>query len=123
MKRLRRYPGFWDARYRVGAWAFLLHRISGIILSLYGVAIILAFSSALIGEAHFNQVMALFHTPWGRGFEMLAIASLIYHSLNGFRIILFDLGIGIKNQKGIFWSLLSLGGIFFLFTLYLLFLK
>lgn len=118
--KLRRYPGFWDARYRVGAWASLLHRISGIILSLYGVAIILAFSSAIKGADYFNQIMALLHSPLGRSFEMLALASLIYHCLNGFRIILFDLGIGIRSQKGIFWAFISLGVIFFLFTLYLL---
>ncbi|UCE14734.1 MAG: hypothetical protein JSV04_06020, partial [Candidatus Heimdallarchaeota archaeon] len=33
----------------------------------------------------------------------------IYHGANGIRVILFDLGIGIRRQKTIFWIFLVLG--------------
>ncbi len=33
----------------------------------------------------------------------------IYHGANGIRVILFDLGIGIRSQKMIFWIFLVLG--------------
>ena len=33
----------------------------------------------------------------------------IYHGANGVRVILFDLGIGIRRQKEIFWVFLIIG--------------
>jgi len=97
----------------VGAWAFTLHRIAGVAIAVYGTAHIIVISLARQGEA-FDRVMRLFQTPPFLAAELLLMAAVLYHGLNGFRIILFDLGIGIEAQKGLFWGLMALGAALFL---------
>ena len=33
----------------------------------------------------------------------MLVAAVLYHALNGVRILLMDLGIGIKRHKAVFW--------------------
>jgi len=49
--------------------------------------------------------------------EMLLVTAVIYHGLNGLRVILFDLGIGIKRQKALFWGAFVLAAAGFGFVL------
>lgn len=111
MKRVHNYKSRdWRfSRYRVGAWAFLLHRLSGVLIALYGVSHILVMASARSSEEAFNRLMRAFQQPWVLALELALIAVILYHGLNGFRIILFDLGVGIRRQKGLFWGLMALG--------------
>ena len=106
-------PALWPARYAVGSWAFTLHRIAGVTIAVYGTAHIIVISLARQGEV-FDRVMRLFQTPPFLVADLLLIAAILYHGLNGFRIILFDLGIGIGAQKRLFWGLMALGVILFL---------
>ena len=112
MYRPRFRPALWPARYAVGSWAFTLHRIAGVAIAVYGTAHIIVISLARQGEV-FDRVMRLFQTPPFLVAELLLIAAILYHGLNGFRIILFDLGIGIEQQKGLFWGLMALGVVIF----------
>lgn len=97
------------ARYRVGAWAFFLHRLSGVVIALYGISHVLVMAYARTGADNFNRLLKLFQQPWVLALEMLLLAVIFYHFLNGFRVILFDLGVGIRRQKGLFWGLMALG--------------
>jgi succinate dehydrogenase / fumarate reductase cytochrome b subunit len=112
-------PELWPARYAVGAWAFTLHRIAGVAIATYGLAHLITISFASWGGP-FETLMRLFQSPPFLLGELLLLAAIIFHALNGFRIILFDLGIGIERQKTFFWGLMALGaGLFAIFTLML----
>lgn len=102
------------AHYALGMWAWALHRISGVIIALYSLAHILALSSVLAGTGSFDSVMKLLFQPVVLWLELGLLAAIIFHGLNGIRLILFDLGLGIKFQKEIFVSSLLLGLIIFL---------
>lgn len=104
------------ARYRVGAWAFILHRISGVVIALYGITHVLVISTALRGEDGFNRLMEAFQKPWVLALEMALIAAILFHMLNGLRIVLFDLGVGIRRQKQLFWGLVAVGAVALLLT-------
>lgn len=110
--KYRRYPGLWNGRARVGAWAFLLHRISGIIIALYGIAHVLVMSASLRGEESFNRLMEAFHKPWVIALEQLLIIVVLYHICNGLRVSLFDLGVATGFHRELFWILfgISLAG-------------
>lgn len=114
MYRPRYRPALWPARYAVGAWAFSLHRIAGVAIATYGLAHIIVISFASRGGP-FDSVMRLFQSPLFLLGELLLVAAILFHALNGFRIILFDLGIGIERQKGLFWGLMALGVVLFAF--------
>jgi len=112
-------PELWPARYAVGAWAFTLHRIAGVAIATYGLAHLITISFASWGGP-FEALMRLFQSPPFLLGELLLLAAIIFHVLNGFRIILFDLGIGIERQKALFWGLMALGaGLFSIFALML----
>ena len=104
-------PGYRSRRVMggTGAVAFAMHRLSGAVIALYGVSHVLVMATALRGGDGFNRLMNTFQQPWVLALEMLLIAVVLFHMLNGLRIMLFDLGIGIRHQKGLFWGLMAVG--------------
>jgi len=90
-------------------WAWVLHRISGVVIALYGIAHLWVISNSRIREgAGFDHIMEFFERPWLLAMELLLLWAVLYHTFNGFRILLFDLGIGIRVQKPLFWGLMAL---------------
>jgi succinate dehydrogenase / fumarate reductase cytochrome b subunit len=112
--RPRYRPALWPARYAVGAWAFTLHRIAGVTIAFYGLAHLITISFSR-WEGPFEAIMRLFQSPPFLVAELVLVAAILFHALNGFRIILFDLGIGIERQKGLFWGLMAVGLVIFAF--------
>jgi succinate dehydrogenase / fumarate reductase cytochrome b subunit len=43
--------------------------------------------------------------------DFLLVIVVIYHAMNGFRVVLFDLGIGIRRQKLVFWITMAVAAI------------
>lgn len=79
-------------RYRVG-WAQLAwfgHRLSGIGVLLYLFMHIVETSTVLLGPEVYDATLGLFRNPVIRAAEILLMAALVYHSLNGLKIILID---------------------------------
>lgn len=105
---MKTYASANPAKYKVGMWAFVLHRLSGLVLVLYLVAHLIVISTATI-NGKFDRVMDLFYLPWVIALELVLIAAVLYHLLNGVRLLLFDVGIGIKSQKPLFWGLMVVG--------------
>ncbi|MBL0333429.1 MAG: succinate dehydrogenase, cytochrome b556 subunit [Chlorobiota bacterium] len=103
-----------------GSWAWILHRGTGIALTMYLFLHIVALSSITKGEAAFTEEMKLFQKPIFVVIEFLLFIPVIYHSLNGFRIVLVDLGQGAKNHKSILKLVYIIAGILILFMAYLM---
>jgi succinate dehydrogenase / fumarate reductase cytochrome b subunit len=79
-------------RYRV-SWAQLAwfgHRLSGIGVLAYLFMHIVETSTVLLGPDVYNTTLGLFRNPVIRAGEILLMAALVYHSLNGLKIILID---------------------------------
>ena len=94
--------GLWKA---TGMWAWLLFRISGLILVFYLGAHII-----VISTGHFDQLdrlMKAFDNPVAVLADLALVVAVLYHALNGVRIILMDLGIGIQRHKVMFWSAMA----------------
>jgi succinate dehydrogenase / fumarate reductase cytochrome b subunit len=94
--------GLWKA---TGMWAWLLFRISGLILVFYLGAHII-----VISTGHFDQLdrlMKAFDNPVLVLADLALVVAVLYHALNGVRIILMDLGIGIQRHKVMFWSAMA----------------
>lgn len=100
------------SRYKAGMWVFVLHRVTGVLIALYGIVHLLVISTSRLNGS-FDRVMEAFHNPVVLSLELLLLAAIMYHALNGFRILLFDMGIGVRVQKPLFWGLMLLGVIAF----------
>jgi succinate dehydrogenase / fumarate reductase cytochrome b subunit len=53
--------------------------------------------------------------------DLALVVAVLYHALNGVRIILMDFGIGIKRHKIIFWSCMAVVVICFAIFAYVVF--
>jgi succinate dehydrogenase / fumarate reductase cytochrome b subunit len=94
--------GLWKA---TGMWAWLLFRISGLVLVFYLGAHII-----VISTGHFDKLDSLmrsFDNPLMVLLDLALVVAVLYHALNGVRIILMDLGIGIRKHKIMFWSAMA----------------
>lgn len=84
-----------------GSWAWILHRITGLGLTAYILMHIIALTGLLKGEAAFNAEMKLFSSPLFLVGEWLLGVLVMFHAINGIRIVLVDLGNGARYHKKI----------------------
>jgi len=89
-------------------WMWLLHRISGVVLALYGIAHIVIISLArMAGPGTFNRVMETLGSPVILALDLLLVWAVLFHAFNGVRILLLDVGVGIRAHKGLFWGMMA----------------
>jgi succinate dehydrogenase / fumarate reductase cytochrome b subunit len=112
--------GLWKA---TGMWAWVLFRISGLVLVLYLFVHIGVISTARFGESGetLNSIMKMFESPIAILLDLLLVWAVLYHALNGVRIVLMDFGVGIKQHKAIFWTCMAVAVICLVFFAYVAF--
>lgn len=90
---------------QVGMWAWLLHRITGVALSIYLLIHISLMSIVILrGQAFFDALLGmLMGSKFFKVFDLVLLAAVLFHSINGIRLILFDIGVGIRHQRELFW--------------------
>jgi len=89
------------------AWAF--HRISGVAIWAFILLHVLDIWLVGVNKDLYNEVLQIYSSPFGRVMESLLGAALLYHALNGLRIILIDFSSwGTKHQRLMFWIVVGL---------------
>jgi succinate dehydrogenase / fumarate reductase cytochrome b subunit len=104
-------------------WAWLLFRISGVLLAIYLGAHIIITSMGQVGTdgSTYNSLMHAFDHPVAIVLDLCLVAAVLYHALNGVRIILMDFGVGIHRHKMVFWTCMAIAVICFVFFAYVAF--
>jgi succinate dehydrogenase / fumarate reductase cytochrome b subunit len=92
-----------------GSWAYILHRLTGIGLTVYILVHIILLTTLLKGDRAFNEEMAFFRTSVFLFFEWLLGSLVMFHALNGLRIALIDLGNGARYHKPVLVFVYVLG--------------
>lgn len=79
-------------RYRgkLGQWAWVLHRISGLGTLVFVILHVIDTSWATFYPDLYAKAIAVYQTPLYTVGEFILVACIVYHALNGFRIALFD---------------------------------
>jgi len=90
-----------------GTWSWLLHRITGVALTLYLFMHFWVLSSATQGREAFDQRLAQVQMPLFKILEVLLIAIIAFHLWNGLRIILVDFALFTKAQRRLLWAALA----------------
>jgi len=115
-------------RFGLERYAYTLHRITGLGLLLYFLMHIFVTSSRALGQAAWESVMGFLSHPIFRIGEFLVYVAFAYHALNGVRLILGELGLGLGNpvrpeypypiahrrQRPLFLALMIISGILIL---------
>jgi succinate dehydrogenase / fumarate reductase, cytochrome b subunit len=96
-------------RWQLGFWAFLLMRISGVALIVYLMMHIYVLSHLMDGQAAFDDLMKTVQNPLFKFGEVVLLGGVLYHALNGIRILWADFGSGALHHKAWFWAVVSFG--------------
>jgi succinate dehydrogenase / fumarate reductase cytochrome b subunit len=77
-------------RGREGQWSWVTHRFTGVAVILF--LFVHVVDTALVGWGPnaYNRVVRVYHNPGIRFLELVLVAAVIYHALNGVRIMLID---------------------------------
>ncbi len=90
----------------IGFFAYTMHRISGVVIVLYLYLHYFVLSNLLRGGATFNSLITSFtYGPFDIFIIMDILLSLVifYHGANGIRLMLNEVGIGVKQHKAMFF--------------------
>jgi succinate dehydrogenase / fumarate reductase cytochrome b subunit len=102
---------FWPTNMKTGMWAWVGHRLTGLALVAYVFMHLSFLSTASIGEGDFNALMETTSQPLFVAMDFMLIIVVIYHAMNGLRVMLFDIGLGIRHQKMVFWIMMAVGAV------------
>lgn len=87
----RRSGGFGSLyKGREGQWSWIAHRVTGVAIILFLFAHIVDTAVVGWGEEAYNKVVAVYHNPFIRLLELGLVAAVLYHALNGIRIMIID---------------------------------
>jgi succinate dehydrogenase / fumarate reductase cytochrome b subunit len=92
-------------RGREGMWSWVAHRISGVLIFLFLFAHVLDTALVRVSPHAYNEVMGAYKNPVVGLAEAGLVAAVIFHALNGLRIIAVDFWAkGPKYQRQLFWG-------------------
>jgi succinate dehydrogenase / fumarate reductase cytochrome b subunit len=87
-----------------GMLSFLAQRITGLLLVLYLLLHLVSLSSIGGGPDTFKASMKAYDTPFFRLMEWLLLMAVLFHMLNGLRIMAADWFGLTRLQRGMFWT-------------------
>ena len=81
---------WWRYQGGIGQWSWAFHRFTGVGVMLFLLAHVVDTFLVILGPEHYNTIIEIYRHPLFRTMEILLFASVLYHALNGMRIILID---------------------------------
>lgn len=73
-----------------GHWAWVFHRLTGLGVLVFLFLHILDTAMIGWGPAVYNDVISIYRQPFFRVGEAILVGAVLYHALNGVRIVLID---------------------------------
>ena len=102
-------------RGKVGMWSWVLHRITGVAIFFFLLVHVLDTSLVRLSPEAYNAVINTYKTPIIGLAELGLVAAILYHALNGLRVILIDFWRkGVKYQNVMFWIVVAIAAIVFI---------
>jgi succinate dehydrogenase / fumarate reductase cytochrome b subunit len=96
-------PRWFDPRGRqVSSWAFILNRLSALGLTFYLGLHLVVLHKLSQGANAYNDFVAFSQTPLIKIGEIILIAAVLFHGLNGLRLTLHAFSLGVRQQKKLF---------------------
>src|SRR6201997_1800531 len=87
-----------------GMWSWVLHRISGATIFFFLFVHVIDTALVRVSPQAYNEVVATYKTPIVGLMEVGLVAAVLYHALNGIRVILIDFwSQGPRYQRLMLW--------------------
>jgi succinate dehydrogenase / fumarate reductase cytochrome b subunit len=105
--KVRRAGRWFDVRRRkLGMWAFALNRIAVIGLVVYLYLHLVVLSTLSRGPGAWDAFISLVRQPYFLVLDVILLAGILIHGLNGLRVTLTGFNVGVKKQKALFSALM-----------------
>jgi succinate dehydrogenase / fumarate reductase cytochrome b subunit len=103
-----RSAGRWfDVRRRkLGMWAYALNRIVVIGLVVYLYLHLGVLSLLSHGQGSWDAFISVARSPFFLTLDVILLAGILIHGLNGLRLTLMGFNVGVKRQKALFSALM-----------------
>jgi succinate dehydrogenase / fumarate reductase cytochrome b subunit len=102
--------GWLDPRGRGhGGRALALHRVTGLVIAVYLYAHLAVLSLLLIGSSGWGSFLSLVTAKSFLALEVVLIAAVLFHGLNGIRVALVGSGLAVGHERAMFWAGTALG--------------
>ena len=89
-----------------GMWSWVLHRITGATIFFFLFVHVLDTALVRISPQTYNEVIGTYKTPIVGLMELGLVAAVLYHALNGIRVILIDFWAqGPRYQRLMLWAI------------------
>ncbi len=96
-------------RGREGMWSWVAHRVTGVLIFFFLLVHVLDTSLVRVSPEAYNVVMESYKNPIVGLGEAGLVAAVLFHALNGIRIILVDFWKkGSLYQRHMFWAAMAL---------------
>jgi succinate dehydrogenase / fumarate reductase cytochrome b subunit len=89
-----------------GMWSWVLHRITGATIFFFLFIHVLDTALVRISPQAYDEVISTYKTPIVGLMEFGLVAAVLYHALNGIRVILIDFWAqGPRHQRLMLWAI------------------
>ena len=87
-------------------WSWVLHRITGATIFFFLFVHVLDTALVRVGPQSYDEVISTYKTPIVGLMELGLVAAVLYHALNGIRVILIDFWAqGTRYQRLMLWAI------------------
>lgn len=92
-----------------GMWAWVAHRVSGVAIFFFLFVHVLDTALVTVSPESYNAVIDTYKTPIVGLMEIGLVALVLFHALNGLRIVAVDFwSKGAKYQRQMLWAILAI---------------
>ena len=92
-----------------GQYAWILHRATGIGVLFFLLVHIIDIMLIGLGRDVYDHTVSFYANPWIIPMEILLVGAVIYHTLNGLRVIAINFSAaGPSREKGYFWWVMGI---------------
>ena len=95
-------------RGREGMWSWVAHRITGVLVFFFLFVHVLDTALVRVSPSLYDAVIATYKTPIVNLLEVGLVAAVLYHALNGLRVIAVDFwSQGPRFQRQMLWAIMA----------------
>ena len=90
-----------------GMWSWVAHRVTGVLTFFFLFAHVLDTALVRVSPEAYNKIIETYKNPFVNLMEVGLVGAVLYHALNGIRVMLIDFWAkGARYQKTMLWILL-----------------
>ena len=95
-------------RGREGMWSWVAHRVTGVLVFFFLLVHVLDTALVRVSPEAYNQVIDTYKNPFMNVMEVGLVGAVLYHALNGLRIIAIDFWErGPRYQRQMLWTVVA----------------